>query len=169
MTTLTEAPYARDVLNGLIEAEFERLGVRLREAVAVPDGHAWKRCGGNPTRWAGNDPILSMESGASYFVRRATVDSNDPFQISIEVRFFFRRRPLIGRSGRVTTAGSDADYRTIVWCRQGRPFAGMGQSLLGKEDAVFLRAQSVEALADETARVVNAALQTMKHPEPLAA
>lgn len=167
MTTVSVDALTRDDFNALIEREFEQFGSVLHSSVTCPDGHGWKKVGASETRWCGNDPIQSTIHGASYFIRRTAIDTADPFQIAVEVRWFFKKRPLIGSRGRTEMVGSYDDYRCIVWCEQGRPFAGMKKSLFGKDDVLFLSSQSIEDLGAKATKAINDAFQNMKQPEAI--
>ncbi len=153
---LRDVPLDHQQFNAYIEQCFSEMDASLRELVACPAGHAWKRLG-KPLLWNDGDPLHSTLNGASFFIGRAVVDEHDEHQFAIEIRYFWQRRTL-QRNGRTESFGHD-QHRATLWVDQGRPFAGMTKSLL-EQSASFFHADDTKTLATQVAATIGTVLST---------
>lgn len=126
----------------------------LRDLVVCPADNSWKQVG-KPLRWNDGDPLRSTLDGASFFIGPALANEHDKHQFGIEVRYFWQRRTL-QRNDRTEAFGDD-QHRVTLWVSQGRPFAGMGKSLLDQSEPVFY-ADDIRTLATQVAAVIKTAL-----------
>ena len=140
--------------NAYIEQCFSEMDASLRDLVVCPAGHAWKQAR-RTLRWNDGDPLRSTLNGVSFFIAPALANEHDEHQFGIEVRYFWQRRTL--QRNDKTEAFGDDQHRVTLWVSQGRPFAGMSNSLLD-QSASFFYADDIHALATQVSAAIRTAL-----------
>lgn len=150
----TEAITMAD-FHAYIRASYQGMSDRIRSLVIVPDGHAWQDNPSDALRWFSGDPILSTESGTSFFLNRRPYDEKDEKQFMVEVRYFWQGRNVVDQN-EVSFYGHEK-HRVTLWCQQGRPFWGQHRSLL-EDSAAFFYHDTIESLPGAVADTINRAL-----------
>lgn len=146
-----------------IKASYQEISERIRGLVIVPDGHAWQDNPSDALRWFSGDPVLSTESGTSFFINRRPHDEKDEMQFMVEVRYFWQGRNVVDQN-EVSFYGHEK-HRVTLWCQQGRPFWNEHRSLLANS-AAFFYYDTIESLTGAVAQTINAAITAVTTDEP---
>jgi hypothetical protein len=136
-----------DACAARIRREHAQLEAAISAALPAPPGHAWRTDRLHFT-WCQGDALASTCYGCHLHLGPAERPSDDPDQIRIEVRWFWRAcadTPARYRSLRETDC-----ERAIVWCEAGPNIVGRHRSLL-TGSACHLRG---DGIADLAARVI---------------
>ncbi|MBV7542179.1 hypothetical protein [Acidovorax sp. sic0104] len=158
-----EDPLGIEEARAKIGDDFTHFAALVASQVQLPAGHSFRNdCPALGVRhnlsWWNGCAVRSADSGLGVHAGPQVVDAADEYQLMIEARFFhpelhFREK---GRTARVTRRYNPG-YGAALWVDQGRPFWGMNKSLI--EGERFLsRVSSVEVLAEEVVRRLNAAI-----------